>query len=192
MAIDKAKKDELVSGYAEMLSRSQAVIFADFSAMPMPLLNTLRKNVREAGGGLHAAKNTLIGIALRNAGMAVPEDLLVGSTIAGFCYGDVSAIAKAMLDFARENGEKFTIKGGVMGATPLSADDVKALATLPPLNILRGQILGLLQAPATRIASVLAAPGRQVATVLKAYAYKAGAGEPAKEEAPAEAPAAAA
>ncbi len=187
MAIDKAKKAELVEGYGELLGRSQAVILADFRAMPMPLLNNLRNSVRQAGGGLHATKNTLIAIALRDAGMAVPEDMLVGSTVVGFCFGDISAVAKAMLDFARDNGEKFTVKGGVMGKNVLRPEDVKALASLPPLSVLRGQLVGMLQTPASRLVGVLAAPGSQVARVFKAYADKA----PAEQAAPpAETPAA--
>ncbi len=187
MAIDKSKKTELVGGYNELLGRSQALILADYRAMPMPLLNNLRNSVRQAGGGLHATKNTLVAIALRDAGMAVPDDMLVGSTIVGFCFGDISAVAKAMLDFARDNGEKFTVKGGVMGQSVLRPDDVKALASLPPLNVLRAQLVGLLQTPASRLVGVLQAPGGQVARVLKAYADKAPAEQAAQ---PAETPAA--
>ena len=189
MAIDKNKKNELVSGYSELLSRSQGVILADFRAMPMPALNTLRAQIRNAGGGLHATKNTLIAIALREAGMGVPDRMLTGSTLVGFAFNDVSGLAKVMLDFARDNADKFSVKGGVMGLTILSPDDVKALAALPPLPVLRAQLLGLLQTPASRIASVLAAPGRQIATVLKAYADKA---EETQEAAPAVEPAEAA
>ncbi len=188
MAIDKQTKQDLVAGYVEMLGRSQAVILADFKVMPTPTLNNLRAAVRNAGGGIHAGKNTLTAIALREAGMAVPEDLLVGPTIVGYCFGDVSAVAKAMLDFARDNAEKFEVKGGVMGNSVLSVNDVKSLATLPSIEVLRAQLIGMLQTPASRLVGTLAAPGRQIATVLKAFADKHG--EEAPAPAAAEAPAA--
>jgi len=190
LAIDKGTKQALVGSYAEMLGKSQAVIFADFRAMPTPTLNNLRAAVRNAGGGLHAAKNTLTAIALREAGLAVPGELLVGQTITAYCFGDVSAVAKAMLDFARDNAEKFTVKGGVMGQRVLSADDVKALASLPPMEILRAQLIGMLQTPAARLIGVLSAPGGQIARALKAYADKAVEAVEAAQGAPAEAVAA--
>lgn len=190
MAIDKGTKKVLVGSYAEMLGRSQAVIFADFRAMPTPVLNNLRTAVRNAGGGLRAAKNTLTAIALQESGMAVPEELLVGQTITAYCFGEVSPVAKAMLDFARENGDKFTVKGGVMGQRILSVDDVKALATLPPIEVLRAQLIGMLQTPAARLIGVLSAPGGQIARALKAYADKAVEAVEAVEVAPAEAVAA--
>jgi large subunit ribosomal protein L10 len=173
LAIDKDKKQELVGEYRDLLSKSQGIILGEYRAMPMGVLNGLRTSVRNSGGALRATKNTLAEIALRDAGMAVPKDMLVGSTIIGFCHSDISAVAKAMLDFAKDSGERFSVKGGVMGKQVLSPDDVKALATLPPLPVVRAQLLGLLQAPASRLAGVLAAPGRQIATVLKAYADKA-------------------
>lgn len=185
MAIDKATKDTLVAGYIEMLGKSQAVILAEYRGMPMPVLNGLRNSVRKAGGGLHATKNTLTMIALREAGMAVPEDLFTGPTIAAFAFEDVSAVSKAMLDFARDNAEKFTVKGGVMGQTVLRADDVKALSTLPGIEVLRAQLVGMLQTPAARLAGVLAAPGRQIATVLKAYADKDAEAKPEEAAVPA-------
>lgn len=179
MAIDKDTKEAIVADYREMLGRSQAVILAEYRVMPMGVLNKLRNELRNAGGGLRAGKNTLARIALSEAGLGVPTDMLKGSTIIGFCYNDVSAVAKIMLDFARDNADKFSVKGGVMGQSILRLDDVKALAELPPLPIVRGMLVGVLQAPAARLVGVLSAPGRQVATVLKAYADK--------ENAPAEA-----
>jgi large subunit ribosomal protein L10 len=125
------------------------------------------------GGTLRAAKNTLAVLALREAGLGVPEELFTGSTVLSFAHGDISAVAKAVTEFAKAHGDKFTIKGAVMGKQVLGVEEVKALASLPPLNVLRGRLIGVLQAPAARLIGVLSAPGRQIATVLKAYADKA-------------------
>jgi large subunit ribosomal protein L10 len=173
LAISKAAKEDIIQGYRELLDKSECVILAEYRTMPMQVLNNLRNSVRNSGGTLRAAKNTLAVRALREAGLGVPEDLFAGSTVLSFSHGDVSAVAKAVIEFAKANGDKFTVKGAVMGKQVLSAEDVKALASLPPLNVLRGQLIGVLQAPAARLIGVLSAPGRQIATVLKAYADKA-------------------
>lgn len=185
MTITKESKQAIITEYREVFSKGQALIFAEYRNLPMKVFGNLRNNVRAAGGSLHAGKNTLARFAMRELGLATPEALLSGPTIIGVCYGDISPVVKAMLDFARENGEKFSVKGAVIGNTTMGASDVKALAELPPLPIVRAQLVGVLQAPAARLIGVLSAPGRQIATVLKAYAEK-------QEEAPAEAPAEAA
>jgi large subunit ribosomal protein L10 len=186
LAITKERKHELVDGYRELIDNSQGVILTEYRALPMGTLTQLRTAVRNSGGSVHAAKNTLIAIALRDAGLPVPTELLSGSTLVSFAQGDLAAVAKAVLDFARAHEENVTVKGGIMGRQLLSGAEVKTLAELPPLPVVRAQLIGLLQAPASRLAGVLAAPGRQIATVLKAYAEKHA--EPSAE--PGEAPAA--
>lgn len=173
MAITKARKRELVEAYMEWLGKSKAVILAEYLGLTMKDMDALRSKVREAGGEFHVIKNTLGKLAFQEAGYEVPEEFFAGSTAAGFAFADAPAVAKALMDFAR-TAEALNVKGGYMDARPVSAEQVKALAELPPLPVLRAQLLGTLLAPASQLARLLAEPGRQVATVLKAFSEKEG------------------
>jgi large subunit ribosomal protein L10 len=97
------------------------------------------------------------------------EKLLTGSTAVCFAFNDAPAMAKAMTDFARTS-QAFKIKGGFLDKKPMTADGVKALADMPPLPVMRAQLLGVLLAPASKLVRTLAEPGRSVAAVVKAYA----------------------
>jgi large subunit ribosomal protein L10 len=126
--------------------------------------------MRAAGGGVKVAKNRLVKLALQGTDVAHIADLFKGPTVIAYSKDPVAA-AKVSIDFAKNN-EKLVILGGAMGKTNLSPDGVKALASLPSLDELRGKIVGLLQAPATRVAQVVAAPAAQVARVVGAHARK--------------------
>ncbi len=173
MAITKARKRELVEAYEEWLGKSKAVILAEYLGLTMKDMDTLRSKVREAGGEFHVIKNTLGKLAFQEAGYQVPEEFFTGSTAAGFAFADAPAVAKVLMDFGR-TAEALKVKGGYMDARPVSAEQVKALAELPPLPVLRAQLLGTLLAPASQLARLLAEPGRQLATVLKAFSEKEG------------------
>jgi large subunit ribosomal protein L10 len=97
--------------------------------------------------------------------------LLVGQIATGFALGEVPALAKALVDYAKKD-EKLKLKGGIMGDDFLSPAQIEALAALPPLDHLRAQIMGLINAPAQNLASVLAGGVRQVVNVIDAYAKK--------------------
>lgn len=168
MAISKERKEELVAQYSDWLGRSQAMVVAEYTGMTMKDMDALRAKVREVGGEFHIVKNTLGSIAFKDAGISAPEQMLVGSTAVGFAFQDAPAVAKAMTEFARTS-QAFKIKGGYLDKKPMTADGVKALADMPPLPVMRAQLLGTIAAPASKIVRTLAEPGRSVAAVIKAY-----------------------
>ena len=135
-------------------------------------LDAIRSKVREAGGEFHIVKNTLAKLALEKAGFKVPADYAEKSTAIGFAFSDPAGFAKALTE-ATKGMEAVKIKGGFMGAVTLKPAEVKALASLPPLPVMRAQLLGILQAPAIKLVRTLAEPGRQVAYVVKAFSEKA-------------------
>lgn len=176
MAITKSEKKELVEQYQGWLQNGKAVFLAEYLGMNMAQMDQLRARVREAGGEFHVVKNTLAKIALKEQGIPVDEQMLSGSTAAGVAFTDAPAMAKVMSEFAKEV-EFLKIKGGFLDSQPVTAGQVVALAELPPLPVMRAQLLGTLMAPASKLARVLAEPARQLASVIKAYSEQ--------EEAPA-------
>jgi large subunit ribosomal protein L10 len=169
MAVTKEKKEELVADILEKVKKSQAVYVTSYQGMTMNQFNTLRSKLKASNGAYHVVKNSLAARALKEAGLAVPSELLEGPVALGFAYSDMSATAKAFLDFAKE-AEKFQVKGAILGQQVLSPKDVEALSAMPPLPVVRAQLLGLISSPASRIAGVVASGVRQVVNVVKAYA----------------------
>ncbi|MEK7326616.1 MAG: 50S ribosomal protein L10, partial [Chloroflexota bacterium] len=104
-------------------------------------------------------------------GLPVPDDMLLGSSAIGFAFKDVPGVAKAITDFAKDS-EFVKVKGAVMGSKTLTTKQVEALASLPPLPVVRAQLLGLLNTPATRLTGAIAGGVRQIVNVVKAYADK--------------------
>jgi large subunit ribosomal protein L10 len=116
-------------------------------------------------------KNTLGKLAFKQAGMDVPPETMQGSTAVGLAFSDAPGVAKAIADFAKGK-QAVKIKAGFLGKQFLSSDAVVQLATLPPLPVVRSQLLAMFNTPATQLTRLLAEPGRRVAQVLKAYADK--------------------
>lgn len=172
MAKSKEQKETILTQYVEWVSKSQAVVLVEYSGLKMNNLDAIRVKVREAGGEFHIVKNTLAKLALEKAGFNVPADYTEKSTAIGFAFSDPAGFAKALTE-ATKGMEAVKIKGGFMGAVTLKPAEVKALASLPPLPIMRAQLLGILQAPASKLVRTLAEPGRQVAYVVKAFSEKA-------------------
>ncbi len=168
MAITKDRKSELVAQYQDWLKRCEGAFVAEYTGLTVKKLEELRRIVREKGGEFHVAKNTLVKKACKDAGLSVPDTLFEGSTAVGFAFEDVAGFAKALSDFTRTS-ESLKVKGALMGGQLLSAADVKVLAELPPLAVLRARMIGVLQAPASKLARLMAEPGRQVAAVVQAH-----------------------
>jgi large subunit ribosomal protein L10 len=171
LAKSKAQKETILTQYVEWVGKSQAVVLVEYSGLKMNNLDAIRSKVREAGGEFHIVKNTLAKLALEKAGFTVPADYTEKSTAIGFAFSDPAGFAKALTE-ATKGMEAVKIKGGFMGAVALKPAEVKALASLPPLPVMRAQLLGILQAPASKLVRTLAEPGRQVASVVKAYSDK--------------------
>jgi len=171
LAISKQRKDELVAQYIEWLQNSKALVITEYAGVTMKQIDDLRLKAREAGGEVHIVKNTLGRVAFEKAGLQIPEGFLEGSTAVAFAFKDAPAMAKTITDFAKTS-EFVKVKGGYLDQRPIRAEEVKALADLPPLPVMRSQILGVIMAPASKLVRTLAEPARQVASVLKAYADK--------------------
>ena len=168
MAISEARKKELVAEYTKWLNQSRAVILAEYVGLSMKDLDALRGRIRDIGGEFHVVKNTLGEIAFRDAGMPVVHGFFAGSTAAAFAFKDAHALAKTITEFAR-TAEFLKLKGGYLDGRPMSAEQVQALADLPPLPVMRARVLGAIVAPASQLARFLAEPGRRLAAVIKAH-----------------------
>jgi large subunit ribosomal protein L10 len=168
LAVSKKRKEELVAEYQNWLENSQAVILTEYIGLSMNEMDDLREKVREAGGEFHVVKNTLGKLAFEKAGYAIQPDYFEGSTAAGFAFRDPPGVAKTIMNFAK-TAEVLKIKGGYLDVQLMSSKQVVALAELPPLPVVRAQLLGTLLAPAGQLARMLAEPARQVASVLRSY-----------------------
>jgi large subunit ribosomal protein L10 len=168
--VDRAAKAEQVTAMGQVFKTSNVVVVAHYSGLTVAQMQTLRKQMKQVGASVKVAKNRLAKIALEGSDVASIASLLKGPTIIAFS-GDPVAAPKVAVDFAKGN-EKFVILGGAMGKTALDPNGVKALAALPSLDELRATIIGLVQAPATKIARVVSAPAAKVARVVQAYASK--------------------
>jgi len=171
LAISKQRKEEVLAEYLDWLKRSQAVILVEYTGVKMKDLDNIRAKIREAGGEFHVVKNTLARRAFKDSGMSLPDDMLVKSTAVSFAFIDPASTAKALNDATKGN-EFVKVKGGFMSGQPLSPAQVKALADLPPLPVVRAQLLGLLQAPAGKLVRTIAEPARGLAAVVRAFAEK--------------------
>jgi large subunit ribosomal protein L10 len=180
LAITKERKRELIDQYNQWRKKSQAMILTEYTGLPMKQLDSLRGKMREAGGEFHIVKNTLGKRAFEEAGISLPENYFEGSTAISFAFEDAPAAAKALTEFARTS-DFLKIKGGFLGEKAIGPNDIKALADLPPLDVMRAQVLGTIMAPASRLARTLAEPGRMIAAVIKAYAERDSAAEAAPE-----------
>ncbi len=172
MAISKERKEEVLTTYADWMKRSQAVILVEYTGVRMKDLDAIRSKIRETGGEFHVVKNTLARRAFADSGMELPQDYLVKSTAISFAFTDPASTAKALTD-AMKGKEAIKVKGGYMSGQALNAAQVKALADMPPLPVVRAQLLGMLQAPAGKLVRTIAEPARGLAAVVKAFAEKA-------------------
>jgi large subunit ribosomal protein L10 len=164
------RRRELVTTLHQVFSTTGVVVVAHNKGLTVNQVNDLRAKMAQAGATVKVAKNRLAVLALEGTDASGLKDLFKGPTMLAFASDPVSA-PKVASDFAKTN-EKFVIIGGAFGKTIMDAAAVKALAELPSLDQLRAKLVGLIQAPATRIAGVLQAPAGQVARVLNAYATK--------------------
>ena len=168
--MDRAAKKELVTALNGALKDTSVVVVAHNVGLSVAQMQNLRKQMKEKGAAVKVAKNSLAKIALQGTDAALVVPLLKGPTVIAYSNDPVAA-PKVAADFAKANG-KFVILGGSMGKTALDSNGVKALAALPSLDELRAKLIGLIQAPATKIAQLITAPAAKVARVVQAYASK--------------------
>ncbi len=168
--MDRAEKKELVATLNKVFTDAAVVVVSHNKGITVSQMNDLRDKMAKAGATVKVAKNRLAMLALAGTQAEGIKGLFTGPTMIAYSSDPVTA-PKIAADFAKLN-DKFVILGGTLGTAVMDANGVKALASLPSLDELRGSLLGLLQTPATRIASVVAAPAGQLARVLRAYADK--------------------
>lgn len=168
--MDRAGKEELVSTLNTVFKNAGVVVVAHYSGLTVAQMQQLRKEMKQAGATVRVAKNRLVKIALDGTDVASIAGLMKGPTILAYSADPVAA-PKVATDFAKAN-DKFVVLGGAMGKTALDANGVKALATMPSLDELRAKLVGLIQAPATKIAQLSTAPAAKLARVFGAYAKR--------------------
>lgn len=169
--MDRAEKRELVSTLNEAWKDTGVIVVAHYAGMTVAQMTEYRKRVKEAGGSVKVAKNRLAKLALKDTDSESISGLLKGQTCLAYSDDPIAA-ARISVKYAKEN-EKLVILGGAMGKTVLDANAVKALADLPSLDELRAKIIGLVQAPATKIARILKEPGAKLARVIQAKSAQA-------------------
>lgn len=168
--MNRSEKTEAVAALNATFSEAASVIVTRNLGLTVSQSTELRLKMRDAGASYKVAKNRLAKIALEGTQYAPISDLLSGPVALGTSTDPVAA-AKIAVEFAKTN-PKLEIVGGAMGDTLLDIDGVKALASMPSLDELRAKIVGLVQAPATKIAQLSTAPAAKLARVFGAYAAK--------------------
>lgn len=169
--MDRAQKQESIESLKSVFNDAGAVVVTHYMGLTVAEMTDLRLRLRKEGAAIKVVKNTLALKALDGKLGDKGEKLFTGPV--AIAYGpDAVSAAKVAVQYAKEN-DKFKLVGGVLDQTNvLDENGVRALATLPSLDELRGKLIGLIQAPATKIAGVLQAPAGQLARVFNAYATK--------------------
>ena len=168
--MDRAQKAESIEVLKGVFADSGAVVVTHYLGLTVAEMTELRSRLRKEGAQIKVVKNRLAQKALNRSAGDAGQDLFKGPVAIAYGSDPVSA-AKVVTQYAKDN-EKFSVVGGLLGDQVLSQDAVKALATLPSLDQIRAQLIGLIQAPATKVAGVLQAPAAQLARVFNAYATK--------------------
>jgi large subunit ribosomal protein L10 len=168
--MERAEKREVVTALHDVFAKTGVVVVAHYAGLTVAQMTRLRSEMRSAGGQVKVAKNRLVKLALEGTDAKGIADLLKGPTCLAYSADPIAA-PKVAVKFAKAN-EKFVILGGAMGAQVLDAKGVSSLADLPSLDELRSKLIGLVQAPASKIARILNEPGAQLARVFGAYGNK--------------------
>ena len=169
MAYSKEHKTKLVDEYSQLVKNSQAVFLMEYSKLSMKDIDAFRAKVRETGSRVNVVKNTLMDLAIKEN--KLKSEPLVGTTLAGFAESEAPTLAKAFIDAAKS--DIFNLKGGFMDGRWITPAEIKMLADLPPLPVLRAQLLGVFNAPASKLVRTLAEPARGLAAVITAHSEQA-------------------
>lgn len=168
----RAEKKILTKEYAGRLNASPFFIVIGYQGLKVLHMTELRQRLLKAGAEVHVVKNSIFRIAAKEAGVAELNGSLAGQMAVVTGQKDISAAAKALKNFAAEF-DKLKIKFGFLNNSRLEEAGIIALADLPSLDVLRAKILGLLVAPATKLAILINTPASQLAQVIKAKSEKA-------------------
>ena len=168
--MNRSEKTDTVAALNATFNEAAVVVVTRNLGLTVAQSTDLRLKMRDAGAHYRVSKNRLAKIALNDTQYQPLGDLLTGPTALA-TSGDPVAAAKVVVEFAKTN-DKLEIVGGAMGSTVLDVEGVMALASLPSLDELRAKLIGLVQAPATKVVQVISAPAGQLARVFGAYAAK--------------------
>jgi large subunit ribosomal protein L10 len=157
--VKKEEKERVVADLTERLKNTETLLVADYRGLTMPQIDDLRTKLLEHGARFAVVKNTLTRRAAEAAGSDALLALLEGPTAIAFLEsdGDPVAVAKALVDAARET-RVLELRGGMLEGRPVEATEIESLAKLPPVDVLRGQVLGAITAPLTSIVALFTAP----------------------------------
>jgi len=169
----KEQKSAMVAQLAENLGRASIALVSEYKGMTAGQSDDMRRRIRAVRGEFRVAKNTLVRRAIKDTRFAALEGHLGGPVGLIVSYADPVELAKTVTSF-RDLGDKFKVRGGVLDGKALTPEEVTALASLPPREVIFAQLLGLLQAPATRLARLLNEPGSAMARLLDAIGKKQG------------------
>ena len=174
----KEQKTALVAEITEGLGRASIALVSEYRGITAGEATEVRRKIRAVQGELRVAKNTLIRRAVKDTAYSMLDDQLGGPVGLILSFADPVELAKTVTGM-RELGEKFKVRGGVLDGKPLTAEEIQALAALPPREVVLGQLLGLLMAPATQVVRLLNEPGSALARVVDAIGKKNGDPAPA-------------
>jgi len=180
--VKKDDKERLVAELTERLRTTETLLVADYRGLTMPQIDDLRSKLIEHGARFAVVKNTLTRRAAEAAGTDAILALLEGPTAIAFLEsdGDPVAVAKALVDAARDT-RVLEVRGGLLEGRPIEAAEIESLAKLPPVDVLRGQVLGAITAPLTAIVGLFTAPLQDLYGLLDARIEQLGADQPQAE-----------
>jgi large subunit ribosomal protein L10 len=162
------KKAEIVEQLTELLSQNKFIIAAEYRGLSVSEMSQLRRQLREMNAEFHVVKNTLAKFAAEKAGKPGLSQYFQGPIALALCQGDATQLAKALSAYARASKTALTIKGGILDVRVLSTQEIYSLATLPPMDVMRARLLGVLQGPIYSLHNVLSANLRALSTLLNA------------------------
>ena len=168
--MERAAKKDAVEALNGLFKATSVAVVAHYSGLTVAQMQKLRMQMKQAGASVKVSKNRLAKIALEGTDVIAICSMLKGPTVIATSKDPVAA-PKVAMEFAKTN-EQFVVLGGSMGKTVLNVEGVKALASLPSLDELRGKIVGLVMAPATKLAQLSNAPAAKLARVIQAHASK--------------------
>ena len=167
MAFTRKEKEAIVEQYKDWIANSNAFFIMSYKNMDMAAVDQVRSDLREVDGEIHVVKNRLFRLVMNEMKLDFDEDFWEENNLVGFAFSDASSVAKVMSDISKT--ETFDIRLGYMDQNLISAADVKALANLPTLPVMRGIMLGTILASASKLVRTLAEPARSMAAVVKAF-----------------------
>ncbi len=171
MAFSKKEKEQIVSQYGEWLDKSKGVFILSYSKMRMPDVNAARNRLRQEEGRLHVVKNRLFTRALEEKGYNFDPKFWENNNVVVFAFEDAPGVAKALSEVLKNN-QIFDVRGGYLDKESLSVVQVKALAELPTMPVMRATLLGTILAPMNQLVRTLAEPARGLAAVIRANSEK--------------------